>query len=197
MRGRSRANLGLAFQTISIAEVVAATETVLGPVFAGRPRDVTEENIQARVRGVLMMALSNKFGSLLLTTGNKSEMAVGYCTLYGDMGGGLAVISDVFKTQIYALARWINDDARRAGRVAAHSPELDRQAAVRRAASGPDRPGQPAALRPARRHPARIRRGGAVAARSDRPGICRKPRSTTSCARSISTNTSASRPPPA
>ena len=86
------------------------------PVFAGRPRDVTEENIQARVRGVLMMALSNKFGSLLLTTGNKSEMAVGYCTLYGDMCGGLAVISDVFKTQVYALARWINDDARRAGR---------------------------------------------------------------------------------
>jgi NAD+ synthase (glutamine-hydrolysing) len=110
-------NLGLPFQAISIAAVVAATETVLGPVFAGRPRDVTEENIQARVRGVLMMALSNKFGSLLLTTGNKSEMAVGYCTLYGDMAGGLAVISDVFKTQIYALARWINDDARRAGRV--------------------------------------------------------------------------------
>ena len=69
---------------------------------------MTEENIQARVRGLLMMALSNKFGSLLLTTGNKSEMAVGYCTLYGDMCGGLAVISDVFKTQVYALARWIN-----------------------------------------------------------------------------------------
>jgi NAD+ synthase (glutamine-hydrolysing) len=110
------ANLGIAFHTIPIADVVAATEAALGPVFAGRPRDVTEENIQARVRGVLMMALSNKFGSLLLTTGNKSEMAVGYCTLYGDMAGGLAVISDVAKTQIYALARWINDDARRAGR---------------------------------------------------------------------------------
>jgi len=89
---------------------------VLGPAFAGRARDVTEENIQARVRGVLMMALSNKTGALLLTTGNKSEMAVGYCTLYGDMCGGLAVISDVFKTQVYALARWINDDARRTGR---------------------------------------------------------------------------------
>jgi NAD+ synthase (glutamine-hydrolysing) len=110
------ANLGITFHTIPIADVVAATEAVLGPVFAGRPRDVTEENIQARVRGVLMMALSNKFGSLLLTTGNKSEMAVGYCTLYGDMAGGLAVISDVAKTQIYALARWINDDARRASR---------------------------------------------------------------------------------
>ena len=102
------ANLGLRFETIAIADAVAACEHSLGPVFSGLPRDVTEENIQARVRGVLMMALSNKFGSLLLTTGNKSEMAVGYCTLYGDMCGGLAVISDVFKTQVYALARWIN-----------------------------------------------------------------------------------------
>jgi NAD+ synthase (glutamine-hydrolysing) len=111
------AHLGIRYETIAIADVVAACETALGPVFAGRPRDVAEENIQARVRGVLMMALSNKFGSLLLTTGNKSEMAVGYCTLYGDMCGGLAVISDVFKTQVYALANWINADARRAGRV--------------------------------------------------------------------------------
>jgi NAD+ synthase (glutamine-hydrolysing) len=102
------ANLGVRFETIEIASPVAACETVLGPLFTGQPRDVTEENIQARVRGVLMMALSNKFHSLLLTTGNKSEMAVGYCTLYGDMCGGLAVISDVFKTQVYALARWIN-----------------------------------------------------------------------------------------
>ena len=100
--------LGLRFETIAIAQAVAAAETALGPVFADRARDVTEENIQARVRGVIMMALSNKFGSLLLTTGNKSEVAVGYCTLYGDMCGGLAVISDVFKTQIYALSRWIN-----------------------------------------------------------------------------------------
>jgi len=100
--------LGLRFETIAIAQAVAAAETALGPVFVGRKPDVTEENIQARVRGVIMMALSNKFGSLLLTTGNKSEVAVGYCTLYGDMCGGLAVISDVFKTQIYALSRWIN-----------------------------------------------------------------------------------------
>ncbi len=102
--------LGIRFETIAIAQAVAAAETALGPVFAGRKPDVTEENIQARVRGVIMMALSNKFGSLLLTTGNKSEVAVGYCTLYGDMCGGLAVISDVFKTQIYALSRWINRD---------------------------------------------------------------------------------------
>jgi len=101
-------NLGIRFDTITIADAVAACEGSLAPLFAGRPRDVAEENIQARVRGVLMMALSNKFGSLLLTTGNKSEMAVGYCTLYGDMCGGLAVISDVFKMQVYALARWIN-----------------------------------------------------------------------------------------
>ena len=104
-------NLGIRFETIAIADAVVAAETALGPIFAGRAPDVTEENIQARVRGVLMMALSNKFGSLLLTTGNKSEMAVGYCTLYGDMCGGLAVISDVFKTQIFALARWINSPA--------------------------------------------------------------------------------------
>jgi len=109
-------NLGIRLETIGIGDVVAACEAALAPVFAGRPRDVTEENIQARVRGVLMMALSNKFGALLLTTGNKSEMAVGYCTLYGDMCGGLAVISDVFKTQVYALANWMNADARRSGR---------------------------------------------------------------------------------
>jgi len=110
------ANLGIRLDTIGIADVVASCEAALAPIFTGRPRDVTEENIQARVRGVLMMAMSNKFGALLLTTGNKSEMAVGYCTLYGDMCGGLAVISDVYKTQVYALANWINADARRSGR---------------------------------------------------------------------------------
>jgi len=101
-------NLGIEFHTLSIAEVVAAGEATLAPLFAGRPRDIAEENIQARARGLLLMAISNKFGALLLTTGNKSELAVGYCTLYGDMCGGLAVISDVFKTQVYALSRWIN-----------------------------------------------------------------------------------------
>ena len=101
-------NLGIQFETIAIADAVQATEQALGPVFTGRKADVTEENIQARIRGVLMMAMSNKFGSLLLTTGNKSEIAVGYCTLYGDMAGGLAVISDVFKTQVYSLCRLIN-----------------------------------------------------------------------------------------
>ena len=101
-------NLGIRHETIPIAGAVAACEAALAPHFGGLPRDTTEENIQARVRGVLMMALSNKSGALLLTTGNKSEIATGYCTLYGDMCGGLAVISDVLKTQVYALARWIN-----------------------------------------------------------------------------------------
>ncbi|MEO5958753.1 MAG: NAD+ synthase [Opitutaceae bacterium] len=101
-------NLGIRFETVRISDVVNEAEKVLWHLFNQYPPDVTEENIQARARGLLMMALSNKFGSILLTTGNKSEMAVGYCTLYGDMAGGLAVISDVFKTQVYALARWIN-----------------------------------------------------------------------------------------
>lgn len=101
-------NLGIEFHTLPIAGVVESAEQTLAPLFAGHPRDIAEENIQARARGLLLMALSNKFNSLLLTTGNKSELAVGYCTLYGDMCGGLAVISDVYKTQVYALARWIN-----------------------------------------------------------------------------------------
>jgi NAD+ synthase (glutamine-hydrolysing) len=109
--------LGIKFETILIAAVVQASETTLAPSFAGRPPDVAEENIQARVRGLLMMALSNKFGALLLTTGNKSEVAVGYCTLYGDMCGGLAVISDVFKTQVYSLARWMNAHAEEQGKL--------------------------------------------------------------------------------
>jgi NAD+ synthase (glutamine-hydrolysing) len=101
-------NLGIQYHTLAIAEVVSAAEKTVAPLFTGRPRDVAEENIQARARGLLLMAISNKFGALLLTTGNKSELAVGYCTLYGDMCGGLAVISDVLKTQVYALSHWIN-----------------------------------------------------------------------------------------
>jgi len=93
---------------IPIAPAMAAYEAALREAFAGYPRDVTEENLQARIRGNLLMALSNKYGALLLTTGNKSELAAGYCTLYGDMSGGLAVISDVPKTMVYRLATWIN-----------------------------------------------------------------------------------------
>jgi len=101
-------NLGIEYHQVSIAETVAAAETALAPLFKGLAADVTEENIQARARGLLLMAMSNKFGALLLTTGNKSEIAVGYCTLYGDMCGGLAVISDLPKMRVYALARHIN-----------------------------------------------------------------------------------------
>ena len=103
--------LDMALETIPIEETVAALEASLQPVFDGRPRDVTEENLQARVRGVLLMALSNKFGQLLVTTGNKSEMSVGYATLYGDMCGGYSVLKDVYKTEVYALSRWRNENA--------------------------------------------------------------------------------------
>ena len=101
--------LGMQIDTIPIEEPVAATERMLAPLFEGRARDVTEENLQARIRGVLLMALSNKFGELLVTTGNKSEMSVGYATLYGDMCGGYSVLKDIYKTEVYALARWRNE----------------------------------------------------------------------------------------
>ena len=101
-------NLGIHYEVIPIQAAFVTLKQELQPAFAGKAEDTTEENIQARLRGVILMALSNKFGSLLLTTGNKSELAVGYCTLYGDMCGGLAVISDVPKTMVYRLARWIN-----------------------------------------------------------------------------------------
>ena len=102
--------LGIRLDTMPIEEPVGATEHVLAPRFEGRPRDVTEENLQARIRGVLLMALSNKFGDLLVTTGNKSEMSVGYATLYGDMCGGYSVLKDIYKTEVYALARWRNEN---------------------------------------------------------------------------------------
>lgn len=100
--------LGMQLETIAIEPPVKAVEDVIAPIFAGRPRDVTEENVQARIRGVLLMAMSNKFGELLLTTGNKSEMSVGYATLYGDMCGGYSVLKDVYKTEVYTLSRWRN-----------------------------------------------------------------------------------------
>jgi NAD+ synthase (glutamine-hydrolysing) len=101
-------NLEIRFETVPISNIFDAYLKSLKPVFFGRGPDVTEENIQARIRGSLMMAVSNKFGALVLTTGNKSEIGVGYCTLYGDMCGGLAVISDVPKTLVYRLARHVN-----------------------------------------------------------------------------------------
>ncbi|HUC52593.1 MAG TPA: NAD+ synthase [Candidatus Cybelea sp.] len=101
-------NLGIKFVTLPITDVFEEYKRALVPVFGDRPEDVAEENIQARIRGNYLMAISNKFGSMVLSTGNKSELAVGYCTLYGDMAGGLAVISDVPKLMVYELALWIN-----------------------------------------------------------------------------------------
>ncbi len=101
-------NLGIRCLQIPIADAFTAFKTQFKEIFAGLPEDTTEENMQSRLRGMILMALSNKFGHLLLATGNKSELAVGYCTIYGDMAGGLAVISDVPKTLVYQVARWIN-----------------------------------------------------------------------------------------
>jgi len=101
-------NLGIRFELLSITQAFQAYRETLSGVFAGRGEDVTEENIQSRARGTLLMALSNKFGAIVLSTGNKSELGVGYCTLYGDMVGGLAVISDVPKTMVYRLSHYVN-----------------------------------------------------------------------------------------
>ena len=110
-------NLGIRYEVLPVEPVFQSVEKQLTRVFAGTKPNEAEENIQSRLRGVTLMALSNKFGALVLTTGNKSEMAVGYCTLYGDMCGALAVIADVFKTDIYKVARWVNSDySSRAGR---------------------------------------------------------------------------------
>jgi NAD+ synthase/NAD+ synthase (glutamine-hydrolysing) len=107
-------NLGIDSMTLAIDDAMAVMERTLARPFTGLRSDVTEENIQARIRGNLLMALSNKFGALLLTTGNKSELSVGYCTLYGDMSGGLGVIADVPKTMVYRVARWRNESHGRA-----------------------------------------------------------------------------------
>jgi NAD+ synthase (glutamine-hydrolysing) len=116
-------NLGLEFHEIPIEEATAAYDALLGETFTGRLPDITEENLQARVRGNIVMALSNKFGWLVLTTGNKSEMSVGYATLYGDMAGGFAVLKDVFKQWVYRLVRWRNAQA---GRELVPASVLDR-----------------------------------------------------------------------
>lgn len=105
---RLACKLGIRFEVIPIAGVFDSYRQALAPIFAGMPEDVAEENIQSRIRGNILMAMSNKFGELVLTTGNKSELAVGYCTLYGDMVGGLGVISDVPKTMVYSLSHYVN-----------------------------------------------------------------------------------------
>lgn len=125
-------NLGNPFEIVPIAGLFDQFNQSLAPLFAGRNMDVTEENIQARIRGILLMAASNKFGHLLLNTSNKSEMAVGYSTLYGDLCGGLSVIGDVFKTRVYALARHINE---------VHGPVIP-EAIINKAPSAELRPDQ-------------------------------------------------------
>jgi NAD+ synthase (glutamine-hydrolysing) len=124
-------NLDIRFETIPIRDLYEQYIHSLAPLFAGQKPDITEENIQSRIRGNLMMAMSNKFNALVLTTGNKSEMAVGYCTLYGDMVGALAVIGDVVKTEVYDLCRYINRER-----------EIIPQAILEKAPSAELRPGQ-------------------------------------------------------
>jgi NAD+ synthase (glutamine-hydrolysing) len=101
-------NLGIEHAQINIEATVKSAENTLAELFEGTQQDITEENLQARVRGLLLMAVSNKFGHILLNTSNKSEAAVGYGTLYGDMSGGISVIGDVYKTKVFELAKWIN-----------------------------------------------------------------------------------------
>jgi NAD+ synthetase len=101
-------NLGIRTETLPIGNLMQSYDQTFAELFAGTEFGLAEENIQSRIRGNLLMAISNKFGHLLLSTGNKSEMAVGYCTLYGDMNGGLAAIADVPKTRVYSLCRWLN-----------------------------------------------------------------------------------------
>jgi NAD+ synthase (glutamine-hydrolysing) len=131
-------NLGIRCLQIPIGDAFLAFKAQFKKIFAELPEDTTEENMQSRLRGMILMALSNKFGHLLLTTGNKSELAVGYCTIYGDMAGGLAVISDVPKTLVYQLARWINSDKSRAG----HEREIIPVSTIEKPPSAELKPGQ-------------------------------------------------------
>ncbi len=131
-------NLGIRCLDLPIGDAFATFKAQFEKIFTGLPDDTTEENMQSRLRGMILMSLSNKFGHLLLTTGNKSELAVGYCTIYGDMAGGLAVISDVPKTLVYELARWINSDKSRAGR----AREIIPHATIEKPPSAELKPGQ-------------------------------------------------------
>lgn len=135
------ARLGMEFKVISIEAGFRALLETLAPTFGDRPADVTEENLQSRLRGTILMALSNKFGSLLLTTGNKSELAVGYCTLYGDMNGGLAVLSDITKEYVYRLARWMNANWGALGIPGLKGPPIP-EASITKPPSAELRPGQ-------------------------------------------------------
>ena len=184
------------YDVLPIAQAVEGFEAILRRSFAGLPRDITEENLQARARGTMLMAISNKFGAMVVTTGNKSEMSVGYATLYGDMNGGFNPIKDLYKTEVFRLSqlrnRWKPDGA--LGPVGRGDPgQHHHPAADRGIARKPDRPGFAAALRRARRHPGAAGRArGAARRTSSRPASTATPwRGSTAC--STSPNTSAAR----
>ena len=168
---------------------VRAFLDALAPEFEGLPPETTEENLQARIRGTLLMALSNKFGSIVLTTGNKSEMAVGYATLYGDMAGGFAVLKDIGKTLVYRLCALSQQPRPRHPGADHHAP------AVGGTAPRPDRPGQPAAVRRAGRDHRSLRRAGPQPGRNRGDGLRGGPVQPGGAARSRSASTSAARPP--
>ncbi|MDX1618229.1 MAG: NAD+ synthase, partial [Balneolaceae bacterium] len=126
--------LGIKLHRLSIGEIYDRYEQTLNPLFEDSPFGTAEENLQSRIRGALLMAISNKFGHILLNTGNKSELATGFCTLYGDMNGGLAVISDLYKTEVYELARWLNEFH--------YGREMIPEAVIQKAPSAELRPGQ-------------------------------------------------------
>jgi NAD+ synthetase len=133
--------LGVAFNLVPIEDGFASLLAALAPVFEGRAPDIAEENLQSRIRGTILMAVSNKLGHLLLTTGNKSELAVGYCTLYGDMNGGLAVLSDTTKEYVYRLARWMNANWGALGIPGLAGPPIP-EASITKPPSAELRPGQ-------------------------------------------------------
>ena len=161
-------NLGTAFLELPIEEAMESYTQLLEGPFEGTEPDITEENLQARIRGNVVMALSNKFGWLVLTTGNKSELSVGYATLYGDMAGGLAVIKDVYKGLVYRLVRWRNETrgARAGAGLGARAP------AVGRAAARAARRGLASPLRRAGRDPRGLRGGGPRRRPSSWRGAC-------------------------
>jgi NAD+ synthase len=136
----SAARLGIRLETLAIGQTVDSAEAALAPVFGDRGRDVAEENLQARVRGLLLMGLSNKFGELLVTTGNKSEMSVGYATLYGDMCGGYSVLKDIYKTEVYALSNWRNANVPEDGALTAK--DVIPQSSITKAPTAELRPNQ-------------------------------------------------------
>ena len=144
------------YDVVPIESAVLGLEQALAPLFAGKPRDVAEENLQARARGTILMAISNKFGLMVVTTGNKSEMSVGYATLYGDMNGGFNPIKDLYKTEVYRLTRLRNEwkpDWSAGPGWRGDSRERPHPAADCGAAGEPEGPGLAAALRGPRSHP--------------------------------------------